>query len=52
MAFESFHYMKRKSNGRKGDVGMKIDIYKAYDRIDWGFLKAILLNMGFATAFD
>ena len=27
---------------------MKIDISKAYDRIDWGFLKAILPKMGFA----
>ena len=34
MAFKSLHYMKRKSNGRKCDVAMKIDISKAYDRID------------------
>ena len=34
MAFESLHYKKRKSNSRKGDVAMKIDISKAYDRID------------------
>ena len=34
VAFESLHYMKRKSNSRKGDVAMKIDISKAYDRID------------------
>ena len=34
MAFESLHYMKRKSNDGKGDVAMKIDISKAYDRID------------------
>ena len=34
VAFESLHYMKRKSNGRKGDVGMKIGISKAFDRID------------------
>ena len=40
--------MKRKSNDKKGDVAMKIDISKACDRIDWGFLKAILLKMGFA----
>ena len=33
VAFESLHYMKRKSSGMNGDVAMKIDISKAYDRI-------------------
>ena len=47
VAFESLHYMKRKSNDRKGDVAMKIDISRAYDRIYWGFLKAFLLKIGF-----
>ena len=29
VAIESLHYMKRKYNGKKGDVAMKIDISKA-----------------------
>ena len=48
MTFESLYYMKRKSNNRKGYVAMKINIFKACDGIDLGFLKAIFLKMGFA----
>ncbi|MCI23418.1 RNA-directed DNA polymerase (Reverse transcriptase), partial [Trifolium medium] len=39
--------MKRKTRGRKGDLALKIDISKAYDRVSWGFLKGMLERMGF-----
>lgn len=48
VAFEVLHYMKRKVNGKKGDVALKIDISKAYDRVDWTFLEKIMLKLGFA----
>lgn len=38
-AFEVIHCMKRKSRGNKNDVALKLDISKAYDRVDWGFLE-------------
>ena len=41
--------MKRKSQSNVGEVALKIDIIKAYDRIKWGYLRAIMLKMGFAT---
>ncbi|RVX23698.1 putative mitochondrial protein [Vitis vinifera] len=47
VAFELIHYMKRKTHGKVGDVALKIDISKAYDRIRWDYLKAIMLRMGF-----
>ena len=47
MAFKIIHHMKRKSEGKKGDVAFKIDINKAYNKIDWGFLKAVMLKLGF-----
>lgn len=37
------HYLKCKRNGRKRDVVLKIDISKAYDCIDWGYLHAMLI---------
>lgn len=48
VAFEMIHYMKRKSKGKDGTVALKVDMSKAYDRIDWGYLKNIMLKMGFA----
>ena len=48
IAFEFLHYMKRKLQGKDGYVAMKIDISKAYDRIEWHFLKADICKMGFA----
>ena len=47
MAFEIIHHMKRKNKGKQGNVAFKIDISKAYDKIDWGFLRGIMLKLGF-----
>lgn len=52
-AFEVIHYMKRKNPGNKRDVALKIDINKAYDRIDWGFLEKSCRASAFTTSgFD
>ncbi|KAK2365796.1 hypothetical protein QL285_079253 [Trifolium repens] len=47
VATEIIHAMKRKTRGRKGDLALKIDISKAYDRVDWGFMKGMLVQLGF-----
>lgn len=39
--------MKRKTNGKKGFSTLKININKAYDRVDWVFLKQMILKLGF-----
>ncbi|PNX65681.1 ribonuclease H, partial [Trifolium pratense] len=33
-AIEIIHYMKSKTRGKKGEAALKLDISKAYDRID------------------
>ena len=50
-AFEVIHYMKRKTKGKRGNVALKIDISKAYDRINWKYLEATMRKLGFATHF-
>lgn len=47
VAFEIIQYMKYKTKGKIGDVALKIDIGKAYDRVNWGYLKAIMGKMAF-----
>ena len=47
MAFETLHHMKMKKVGKVGHVALKLDMSKAYDRLEWGFLKKIMEKMGF-----
>lgn len=47
VAFESLHSMKKRT-GKTGQLAMKLDMSKAYDCVEWGFLEAIMLRLGFA----
>ena len=38
MAFETLHYMKHQP-GKGGFMALKLDMSKAYDRVEWSFLK-------------
>lgn len=46
-AFELIHHMKQSTRGNEGDVALKLDISKAYDRVDWSYLKRRMQAMGF-----
>lgn len=46
IAHELIHSMK-KTKDRQGWVGIKLDMSKAFDRIEWGFLKDVLFQIGF-----
>ncbi|GAU23029.1 hypothetical protein TSUD_336770 [Trifolium subterraneum] len=49
IAIEVIHALKRRTRGRKGELALKIDISKAYDKVDWGFLRGMLERLGFAN---
>ena len=46
-SFEILHSISIKKLGRKGMMALKLDISKAYDRLEWGFLRAVLEKMNF-----
>jgi hypothetical protein len=47
IAMETIHHMKCKVKGKVGEVALKIDISKAYDRVKWQYLMKIMYKMGF-----
>ena len=47
VSFEIINHMKRKNKGTEGEVYLKLDISKAYDRVNWSFLKKKMIHMGF-----
>ena len=38
IAFEINHFLKRKTKGKDGVAALKIDMSKAYDKVEWSFL--------------
>ena len=49
VAQEVMHHM-RKSKNKKGVLAFKIDLEKAYDRVDWRFLNFMLSKFGFPSS--
>lgn len=48
VAFQVIHYMKNKKSRNDGCVALKLDINKAYDRMDSDYLKGVTVKMVFS----
>ncbi|XP_059436777.1 uncharacterized protein LOC132169841 [Corylus avellana] len=45
-AYETLHTMQCRMYGKKGFIAVKLDMSKAYDRVEWSFLEAVMRRMG------
>ena len=47
VGFEYIHSIYNRRKGKKGDVVLKLDMSKAYDKVEWDFFRWILTKRGF-----
>ena len=47
VAYEILHRMRNRRRGKVGQMAVKLDISKAYDRVQWPFLQGIMQKLGF-----
>jgi hypothetical protein len=50
-AYECLHFMKRTKAKRHHFAALKLDMRKVYDRMEWAYLEAIMLKLGFSRAW-
>ncbi|CAN6679920.1 unnamed protein product [Malus baccata var. baccata] len=52
IAHELFHFLKGRTAKTKFELGIKLDMQKAYDRVEWDFLEAVMDKMGFCSQWS
>lgn len=45
VTFEMLHRMRNRRKGKTGHMAVKLDISKAYDRVEWEFLRRIMMKI-------
>jgi hypothetical protein len=50
-AYECLHFMKRNGAKIHQHCALKLDMRKAYDRVEWSYIRAIMLRMGFSRGW-
>ena len=47
VAFETMHCIDQERKGKRGLMAIKLDMSKAYDKVEWAFLEAMMRKLGF-----
>ena len=47
VAFELMHYLEHKKEGKENFMTVKLDMSKAYDHVEWGYIEKVMEKMGF-----
>lgn len=51
MGFECMHWIRNQKKAKNGFAALKLDMSKAYDRVEWSFLKSVMRMLGFAEVW-
>jgi hypothetical protein len=51
LSYECIHKIKNKKMGKEGLCAVKLDMHKAYDRVELVFLDRMLVRLGFDIEF-
>ncbi|KAL5740942.1 hypothetical protein ACOSQ2_030122 [Xanthoceras sorbifolium] len=51
VGFECLHSLRGRRSGKVGQVALKLDMRKAYDRVEWNFLRQMMEKLGFSPGW-
>ncbi|KAL6194971.1 hypothetical protein ACLB2K_036046 [Fragaria x ananassa] len=51
VAHEVYHHLKLQKSDEEGAFGLKLDMNKAYDQVEWCFLEKVLQKLGFSESW-
>ena len=47
VAYEIMHFLKHKKGGNDSFMAVKLDMSKAFNRVEWAFIEKVMRKMGF-----